>query len=124
MFSSASVPQQQSILNGPTDLVADTAPALQTPPASTNPPADSPPSKPPPSTPGPIPGAVTTAAANLSPFAIADRLPPNGTPDTTNSPGGSLVNTMTGTVTAATGAVGGVLGGLRSLTSGDGQHNH
>lgn len=128
LTGSASVPQQQSILNGPTDLVADTAPALQTPPASTNPPADSPPSTPPPSTPGPITGAVPAtvpnAVTNLSPFAIADQLAPNGTPNTTNSPGGTLVNTMTGTVTAVTGAVGGVLGGLRSVTSGDGQHNH
>jgi PE-PPE domain len=136
VFSSASAPHRQSIVNGPIDLVADTAPVLQTPPASTNPPADPPPLTPPPS--NPITAAVTNAVTNLSPFAIADRLAPNGTPsttnvgsgtpNTTNSPGGSLVNTVTGTVsgtvTEVTGAVGGVLGGLRSATSGDGQHNH
>jgi hypothetical protein len=44
--------------------------------------------------------------------------------NTTNSPGGNLIKTVTGTVTGVTGAVGGVLGGLRSAMSGDGPHNH
>jgi diacyltrehalose acyltransferase len=135
VFSSASAPQHQSVL-GPTNLVADAAPVLQTPPASTNPPADPLPLTPPPS--NPLTGALTNAVTNLSPFAIADKLAPNGTPgtttlgsgpaNTTNSPGGNLVNSVTGavssTVTGVTGAVGGALGGLRSAMSGDGQHNH
>ena len=136
VFSSASVPQHQSIVNGQTDLVADTAPVSQTPPASTNPPADPSPLTPPPS--NPITGALTTAVTNLSPFAIADKLTPNGTPsatnlgsgaaNTANSPGGNLVNAVTGTVsstvTGVTAAVGGALGGLGSALSGDGPHTH
>lgn len=135
VFSSASVPQHQSIVNGQTDLVADTAPVSQT-PASTNPPAGPSPLTPPPS--NPITGALTTAVTNLSPFAIADKLTPNGTPsatnlgsgaaNTANSPGGNLVNAVTGTVsstvTGVTAAVGGALGGLRSALSGDGPHTH
>ena len=92
----------------------------------------------PPSSPGPITGALTNAVTTLSPFAIADRLAPNGTPNatnlgsgpanTTNSPGGNLVNAVTGTVsstvTGVTAAVGGALGGLRSAMSGDGPHTH
>jgi hypothetical protein len=132
VFSSASAPQHQSVVNGPTNLVADTAPVLQTPPADPSPLAG------PPSSPGLITGALTNAVTNLSPFAIADRLAPNGTPNvtnlgsgpanTTNSPGGNLVNAVTGTVsstvTGVTAAVGGALGSLRSAMPGDGPHNH
>lgn len=132
VFSSASVPQQQSILAGAANVGADSAPASQTPP-STNPPADSP-GSPAPSITGPMTGALANAVTNLSPFAIADRLSPTGTPgitnpgsgtaNTINSPGENLANNVTGAVTGLTGAVGNVLGGLRSLASGDGQHSH
>jgi hypothetical protein len=125
VFSSAALPQQQSG-NGPTTLVADISQA----PPSGNPPAG-PPSTPAPNIAGPITGALTTAVTNLSPFAIA----PTGTAgvnnlgggqaNTTNTPGGNLVNAVTGTVngavTGVTGAVGGALGGLKSALSG--QHN-
>jgi len=132
VFSSASVPQQQSILAGAANVGADSAPASQTPP-STNPPADSP-GSPAPSITGPVTGALANAVTNLSPFAIAGRLSPTGTPgitnpgsgtaNTTNSPGENLANNVNGAVTGLTGAVGNVLGGLRSLASGDGQHSH
>jgi hypothetical protein len=79
-------------------------------------------------------GALANAVTNLSPFAIADRLSPTGTPgitnpgsgtaNTTNSPGENLANNVNGAVTGLTGGVGNVLGGLRSLASADGQHSH
>ena len=121
VFSSASVPQQRSILAGGTNVGADSVPASQTPP-STNPPGS-----PAPSITGPITPTLANAVTNLSPFAIADSLAPSGTPGTTttnNSPGENLANNVNGAVTGLTGAVSNAVGGLRSLASGDGQHKH
>ncbi len=128
VFSSASVPRQQSILAGATNVGADSVPASQTPPSK------NPPGSPAPSITGPITGTLANAVTNLSPFAIADTLAPNGTPGITtlgsgtananNSPGENVANNVNGAVTGLTGAVGNVVGGLRSLASGEGQHNH